>query len=74
MPATDTFTTPTGAFHIASHGNGWAYCVTDQSTGYDFWVQDEDAGNLQTATDGFTDESVLRDYMHVLGDESIDRE
>lgn len=62
------FTTPTGRFHITSHGNGWAYTVTCQTTGEDFFVQDESAAQLQEDTGDFTDEDTLAEYMAALND------
>ena len=63
-----SFTTPTGRFHIISYGNGWAYTVTCQTTGDDFFVQDDSAAQLQEDTADFTDEDVLEEYMAALND------
>lgn len=65
------YTTPKARYHVAEHGNGWAYTVTDQETGDSFFVQDEDAAQLQHESDGFCDEEVLGNYMDGLsrGDE-----
>lgn len=60
------FTTHDNEFHIVSHGNGWAYEITDQSTGESLWFQDEDAAIVQTDTADFTDTQALRDYFDVL--------
>ena len=35
------FTTHDNEFHIVSHGNGWAYEITDQSTGESLWFPHE---------------------------------
>lgn len=60
------FTTHDNEFHIVSHGNGWAYEITDQSTGESLWFQDEDAAIVQTDTADFTDTQALREYFDVL--------
>jgi hypothetical protein len=65
-----TFTTPSGRFLVASHGNGWAYAVTDQDTGHSFWVQDYDAEVLQGETADFTNEDMLHTYMECIGEEA----
>lgn len=63
---TDTFTTPHGAYHVESYGNGWAYSVTCQATGDNLWFQDSDAEQLQQDSDGFTNEDALRSYFDCL--------
>lgn len=63
-------TTPTARFHVQEHGNGWAYTVTDQETGDSFFVQDEDAAQLQHESDDFCDEEVLGNYMDGLGEQA----
>jgi hypothetical protein len=65
-PMTMQFTTHDNEFHITSHGNGWAYEITDQSTGESLWFQDEDAAIVQTDTADFTDTQALRGYFDVL--------
>ena len=60
------FTTQSGAYHIVSHGNGWAYEVTDQATGDSLWFQDEDASRLQDETADFEHEGVLAEYFECL--------
>lgn len=62
----NAFTTPTGLFHVESYGNGWAYTVTCQTTGDNFFVQDESAAQLQDESADFTDENVLSEYMAAL--------
>ena len=62
------YTTPKARYHVAEHGNGWAYTVTDQETGDSFFVQDEDAAQLQHESDDFCDEEVLGNYMDGLGE------
>ena len=40
---TNAFVTEDRKYHIESLGNGWAYSVTCQRTGNNFFVQDSDA-------------------------------
>ena len=47
------FTTPSRRYIVASYGNGWAYNVTDQETGEEFFVQDHDAQQLQEESKHF---------------------
>ena len=63
-------TTPTARFHVQEHGNGWAYTVTDQETGDNFFVQDEEAAHVQHETDDFTDEEALGNFMDALGEQA----
>lgn len=60
------FTTPSGRFHVTSHGNGWAYEVTDQATGDSLWFQDDDAALLQRDSEDFTNEIALSMYFEIL--------
>ena len=60
-----SFITEDGRYCIESHGNGWAYCVTDQQTGDSFWVQDSDADQLQKDTADFTCTDGLADYFAI---------
>lgn len=60
---TNAFPTASGRYFIESYGNGWAYTVTDQETGADFFVQDESAAAVQFQTNNFEDESVLAEYF-----------
>lgn len=62
------FTTPNGAFHVTSHGNGWAYEVHCQTTGKSLWFQDDDATTIQTRSNDFTDEVLLGTYIEYLCD------
>lgn len=62
------FTTHDNLYHITSHGNGWAYEVTDQTTGDSLWFQDDDAANLQAETADFTRTDALRTYFDCLCD------
>lgn len=63
---TNTFTTPSRAFLVQSYGNGWAYEVTDQSTGDSLWFQDDDATQLQADTNDFEDEAAIRTVFDCL--------
>ena len=60
------FVTHDNLYHITSHGNGWAYEVTEQATGDNLWFQDDDAANLQTESADFTNTDVLRTYFECL--------
>lgn len=64
--STSEFTTPTGQFIVASHGNGWAYEVTCQTTGESIWLQDDDAQRLRTDTDNFNNEAAINTYFECL--------
>jgi hypothetical protein len=61
-------TTQTFRFHVTTHGNGWAYTVTDQGTGESFFVQDDSADQLQKDSNDFEDEDILAQYMEALGE------
>jgi hypothetical protein len=60
------FTTPTGRYHVTSHGNGWAYEVHCQATGDSLWFQDDDATQFQTDTEDLTNEDAIRTYFDCL--------
>ncbi len=60
------FTTPTGRYHITSHGNGWAYEVHCNTTGESLWFQGHDADTLCFRTDDFTSEEELSIYFELL--------
>ena len=53
------FSTPLNRYHITSHGNGWAYEITDQQTGESLWFQDQDAEFARTNTQDFEDEDAI---------------
>jgi hypothetical protein len=36
------FTTNDNRYEVVSHGNGWAYEITDNATGKTLWFQDSD--------------------------------
>jgi len=57
-----------GNYHIESHGNGWAYSITDQRTGDNLWFQDDDARNIQDKTGNFEHTEVLEQYFQCLCD------
>ena len=67
---TNTFITEDGKYHIETLGNGWAYSVTCQRTGKNFFVQDRAADTLQRDTDDFTCIGSLDNYMEALGGEA----
>lgn len=60
------FTTESGRYHITSHGNGWAYEVTDNETGDSLWFQDDDAAQLQSDTSDFECETAIAQYFDCL--------
>lgn len=60
------FTTPTGKYHITSHGNGWAYEVHCQTTGDNLWFQDASAIQFRSDTDDLTNEDAIRTYFECL--------
>ena len=61
-----SFNTPNRRFLITSHGNGWAYEITDQETGHSLWFQDADAESIRDYTQDFENESSIDDYFAVL--------
>ena len=61
------YTTPTGRYHVTSHGNGWAYTITCQQTGADLWFQDHDAQMLSDTTDGLANEDAIAHYFELMG-------
>lgn len=61
-----SFNTPNRRFLITSHGNGWAYEITDQETGHSLWFQDSDAESIRDYTQDFENESAIDDYFAVL--------
>jgi hypothetical protein len=65
---TNKFETADGKYFIESYGNGWAYTVTCQRTGDNFFVQDSSAVILQQDTQNFDNTNVLNDYMEALGE------
>ncbi len=67
---TNRFITEDDKYHIETLGNGWAYSVTCQRTGRNFFVQDHDADTLQRDTDDFTCTGSLDNYMEALGGEA----
>jgi hypothetical protein len=61
---TNEFVTIDRKYLVQSHGNGWAYRVTENHRGgRSFFVQDSDATALQEATENFEFTDVLGDYM-----------
>lgn len=68
--STATFVTEDNKYHIEVLGNGWAYSVTDQRTGNNFFLQDHDAEQLQRETDDFACTGALDLYMEALGGEA----
>jgi len=62
------YTSTTGAYLITSHGNGWAYEITEQSTGRSLWFQDNDATTLEAETDNLENDARIGDYFDLLED------
>lgn len=61
---TNEFVTIDKRYIVQSHGNGWAYRVTENCRGgRSFFVQDSDALSLQQATENFEFTDVIDDYM-----------
>ena len=65
-----SFNTPNRRYLITSHGNGWAYEITDQETGDSLWFQDSDAQAVQENTGDFEDEGAIDQYFECLGGEA----
>jgi hypothetical protein len=61
-----SFNTPNRHYIVTSHGNGWAYEITDQETGESLWFQDDDAVQVQQNTNDFEDESAIDQYFENL--------
>ena len=60
------FNTDNNAYHVKSHGNGWAYEVTDNTTGESLWFQDDDANQLRQDTNDFQNEAAIAQYFECL--------
>jgi hypothetical protein len=61
---TNEFVTIDHRYLVQSHGNGWAYRVTENHQGgRSFFVQDSDALALHEATENFEFTDVIDDYM-----------
>ena len=58
-----TFTTESGRYLVKSHGNGWAYEITDQESSETIFLQDNEAQILQDHCSNFDDEIALSDYF-----------
>ena len=63
-----SFNTPNRAYLVTSHGNGWAYEITDQQTGHSLWFQDDEALRLQEESQDFELETVLDQYFECIGE------
>ena len=57
------FNTQSGRYSVISHGNGWAYEITDNETGDSLWFQDDSAIQLQADTNNFENEDMLSEYF-----------
>ena len=55
-----------GEYHIESHGNGWAYSITNQRTGDNLWFQDDNAQAVQDATQDFDYPEALDQYFECI--------
>lgn len=60
------YTTHDEKYLIAEHGNGWAYEITEVSSGDSLWFQDSDACNIQTETQNFENTEVIKSYFENL--------
>lgn len=68
---TNEFVTIDKRYLVQSHGNGWAYRVTENCRGgRSFFVQDSDALALQEATENFEFTDVIDDYMDLTEGET----
>lgn len=61
-----TFNTQSGRYTVSSHGNGWAYEITDNETGANLLFQDSGAIQLQDDSNNFENEPVLAQYFDCL--------
>jgi hypothetical protein len=67
---TNEFVTIDKRYLVQSHGNGWAYRVTENCRGgRSFFVQDSDALALHEATENFEFTDVMDDYMDLSDNE-----
>jgi hypothetical protein len=67
---TNEFVTIDHKYLVQSHGNGWAYRVTENHRGgRSFFLQDSDATALQEATENVEFTDVLGDYMDLSDNE-----
>lgn len=64
--STNEFITYDGKFHIESHGNGWSYSITCQTTGANLWFQDDDTSSLQLESEDFTNTDIVQSYFDCL--------
>jgi len=55
----------TDNYTVVSHGNGWAYEITD-CNGDTLWLQDDDAAQLQRESNDFENEIVINQYFENL--------
>ena len=62
------FNTHDDRFHVKSHGNGWAYEVTCNTTGDNLWFQDQDADFLRDNTANFDDTDALALMFEMLAE------
>lgn len=65
----NVFTTADNKYHVVSYGNGWAYEVTCQESGDSFFVQDDQAQQVQDDTNNFENTEVLAEMIHAWGSE-----
>ena len=64
------FVTQDKKYLVQSHGNGWAYRITENRPGgKSLWVQDEGAAELKAATENFEFTEAIDDYMDMMGGE-----
>ena len=57
-----------GNYHVESHGNGWAYSITDQRTGDNLWFQDDDANTIREATNDWENTECIEEYFGCMRD------
>ena len=63
---TNEFNTADNLYYVKSYGNGWAYEVTDNTTGESLWFQDDSATQLQADTNDFESTDAIRVYFDCL--------
>ena len=66
MQTTSSLETQDGKYLVEVFGNGWAYEITDNSTGNSLWFQDDHADQLQRDTNNFDDTYVLDQHFECI--------
>jgi hypothetical protein len=53
-----------GAYHITSHGNGFAYTI--ERAHQTIWAQGEDAAQIREDSNDFNNSSAIDDYFYTF--------